>query len=75
MSQIARHYFPGFGSVLFALMILIACLKTAIGLITSSAEAFVQMFPKSMSYNKWAILFSLIALAIRNVGLTSIIAF
>ena len=75
LSQIARHYFPGFGSILFALMILIACLKTAIGLITSSAEAFVQMFPKAMSYNKWAILFSLIALAIANVGLTSIIAF
>ena len=69
------RYFPGIGAYLFALMILFACIKTAIGLITSCSEAFVQMFPKSMSYNKWAVLFSVASFAIANVGLNGIIQF
>lgn len=75
LMDIVRHYFPGVGAYLFALMILFACIKTAIGLITSCSEAFVQMFPRSMSYNKWAVLFSLVSFAIANVGLTGIIQF
>jgi LIVCS family branched-chain amino acid:cation transporter len=33
------------------------------------------MFPKTLSYNKWAIIFSLLAFGIANVGLTTIISF
>ncbi|GHV97613.1 branched-chain amino acid transport system carrier protein [Lactobacillus nasalidis] len=75
LSEIASHYFPGLGAILFALMIFLACLKTAIGLVTACSETFVEMFPKSLSYNKWAILFSLLAFGIANVGLTTIISF
>ncbi len=74
LSHIARHYFPGLGAVIFALMIFVACLKTAIGLITACSETFVEMFPKTLSYNKWAIIFSLLAFGIANVGLTTIIS-
>ena len=56
-------------------MIFVACLKTAIGLITACSETFVEMFPKTLSYNKWAIIFSLLAFGIANVGLTTIISF
>ncbi len=73
LSGIVRHYFPGIGSCLFALMILFACIKTAIGLITSCSEAFVQMFPSVLDYRKWAVLFSVVSFAIANVGLTGII--
>ena len=75
LSQISRHYFPGLGAVIFALMIFVACLKTAIGLITACSETFVEMFPKTLSYNKWAIIFSLLAFGIANIGLTTIISF
>lgn len=75
LMDIVRYYFPGAGSYLFALMILLACIKTAIGLITSCSEAFVQMFPRSFGYNGWAVFFSLISFAIANVGLAGIIRF
>lgn len=73
LANIAHHYFPGFGAILFALMVFIACLKTAIGLITACAETFNGLFPK-YSYNKWAIFFSVFALAVANIGLDAIIS-
>jgi len=73
LSVIARHYFPGAGAYLFAAMIFFACLKTAVGLITSCSEAFEQMFPGRLSYKKWVVLFSVASLAFANVGLTGII--
>ncbi len=73
LSVIARHYFPGAGAYLFAAMIFFACLKTAVGLITSCSETFDKMFPNALSYRKWVVLFSVASLAFANVGLTGII--
>lgn len=75
LSAIVRLYFPGIGSILFALVIFFACLKTAIGLITSCGEAFAQMFPDKLDYRRCAIVFSLGSFAIANIGLTAIIQF
>ena len=71
--SIANHYFPSFGPILLAAIVFFACLKTIIGLVTSCATTFSEMFPKFLSYNKWVVLFSSITFAIANVGLTSII--
>ena len=73
LSDIARHYFSDAGAYLLAVMIFIACLKTAIGLIISCSETFSQMFPNLLSYRKWAIFFSLISFALANIGLSGII--
>lgn len=73
LAQIAGHYFGSAGQILLMLTVLLACLKTSIGLVTSCAEAFEQMFPK-ISYRAWAILFSLFPLLISNVGLTTLIS-
>ncbi|MCR4817551.1 MAG: branched-chain amino acid transport system II carrier protein [Fretibacterium sp.] len=73
LTLIARHYFGNGGAYLLALMIFFACIKTAIGLITSCSEAFVQMFPGGLSYRGWAVLFSVISLAFANLGLNGII--
>ena len=73
LSDIARHYFSNTGAYLLAAMIFIACLKTAIGLITSCSQAFEQMFPKFLSYRKWAVIFSLMSFAFANIGLAGII--
>ena len=73
LSDIARHYFSDTGAYLLAAMIFIACLKTAIGLITSCSQAFEQMFPKFLSYRKWAVIFSLMSFAFANIGLAGII--
>ncbi len=72
---IARHYFGTAGGLLLALTVTFCCLKTAIGLITSCAETFAELFPSLLSYRSWAILFSAFSLLVSNIGLAKIIAF
>lgn len=71
---IARHYFHSAGAILTAAIVTFACLKTAIGLVTSCSEAFVQMFPKGPGYSVWAIVFCLVSFGIANFGLSTIVA-
>ena len=73
LADIAGYYFGTAGQVILAVTVTLACLKTAIGLVTSCAEIFRVLFPKSMSYKAWAIVFSVVSLLITNVGLTQII--
>ena len=72
---IGAHYFGKFGGVLLGITVTLACLKTAIGLITSCSETFVAMFPKGPGYKTYAIVFTLFSFAISNVGLSKIIEF
>lgn len=74
LAVIARHYFGSIGSYLIAAIVTFACLKTAIGLVTSCSEAFVQMFPNGPKYRVWAIVFSLVSFGIANFGLSTIVA-
>ena len=71
---IAGHYFHQAGAILTAAIVTFACLKTAIGLVTSCSEAFAQMFPKGPGYSAWAIGFSLVSFGIANFGLSTIVA-
>jgi len=73
LQQIANYYFGFYGSILLAIIVTIACLKTAIGLITSCSETFTELFPHSLSYKAYAIIFTIITCLIANVGLTKII--
>ena len=74
LAQIAEHYFGGAGAIILAVTVTVACLKTAVGLITSCSETFVQMFPGGPSYRVWAVIFSVLSFAIANLGLNAIIA-
>ena len=71
---IAQHYFHSAGAILTAAIVTFACLKTAIGLVTSCSEAFVQMFPKGPGYSVWAVCFCLVSFGIANFGLSTIVA-
>ncbi len=71
---IANYYFHSLGAILTAAIVTFACLKTAIGLVTSCSKAFVDMFPKGPGYTAWAILFSALSFCIANFGLNSIVA-
>lgn len=73
LSMVSNHYFGVTGKVLLAAIVGIACVKTAIGLITACSEMFSEMFPKSMSYKNYAIIFTLFSFAIANFGLSNII--
>ena len=73
LAQIAELYLGKFGLIVLAFTIGLACLKTAIGLVTSCSEAFIKLFPNTLNYKKWTIIFCIFSFAISNVGLTTII--
>ena len=73
LAQIARHYLGAPGLLILAITVTLACLKTAVGLITSCAETFSALFPKGPKYSVWAILFSVVSFLFANLGLSAII--
>ena len=72
---IAKHYFGPAGAALLAVIVTLACLKTAVGLIASCGEIFTQMLPKGPGYRFWAIGFCVISFLIATLGLGTIISF
>ena len=75
LALIAEHYFGGVGALILAATVTLACLKTAVGLITSCSETFVQLFPAGPSYRVWAVGFCIISFLIANLGLNAILAY
>ena len=73
LTQIANHYLGGPGSFVLAVTITFACLKTAIGLVTSCGEIFVKLIPGKLNYRGWTMVFTLFSFIISNIGLTAII--
>jgi LIVCS family branched-chain amino acid:cation transporter len=73
LAQIAHAYFGPVGGMLLAAIVTFACLKTAIGLITACANTFRELFPGSLGYKAYCVLFAGISFLIGNVGLTQII--
>ena len=72
---VSEYYFGKPGQIILALIFAVACLKTAIGLVTSCGETFEKIFPNGPSYRVWAVIFSLLSFLIANVGLDAIIAY
>ena len=75
LAHIAAHYFGAFGGILLGITIACACLKTAIGLVTACGTTFSELFPRSLPYPKYAVIFSLFSFAVSNIGLSKIIAY
>ena len=53
----------------------LACLKTAVGLITSCSETFSALFPNGPKYRAWAIIFTIGSFTFANLGLDLILEF
>lgn len=75
LAQISNYYLGTAGSVVLALTVTFACLKTSIGLVTSCADAFARMFPKGCSYKTWAVVFTAFSFCVSNFGLSKIIEY
>ena len=73
LAQISTYYFGSFGHIILAVTVTVACLKTAIGLITACSTTFSEMYPHSLSYKQYAYVITIVSFLISNVGLTSII--
>lgn len=73
IAEIARYYFGTLGSLLTAIIVILACLKTGVGLITAFGDMTKELFPKA-NY-QWAILGAAgLPLLLANIGLDQIIA-
>ena len=72
LTAYVQHTFGALGSLLLALVIGLACLTTAVGLIAACGEFFSSQFP--VSYRSVVILCSLFSLLVSNLGLTQLIS-
>ncbi|WP_125713686.1 branched-chain amino acid transport system II carrier protein [Companilactobacillus kedongensis] len=72
-SQIASYFMGVPGEIILAIMATLTCLTTAVGLISSFAEALHAKFPKT-SYKFWNILSCTASFLIANMGLEQIIS-
>ncbi|GEN87832.1 branched-chain amino acid transport system II carrier protein [Oceanobacillus sojae] len=74
LSGAASHYFGTFGAILLAAIIILACLTTAIGLVTANAEYFHSLIP-AIGYKPFVFFFSILTFVVANFGLENIISY
>lgn len=74
LAAVTDHYFGLAGKLVLATIVLLACLTTAVGLISACASYFMQLYPK-LNYRQYAIFFTLVSLGLANKGLEGIIKF
>jgi len=75
LADIGTFYFGKAGLIILAFTITLACLKTALGLVTSCAATFNEMFPGKMSIKAWSTLFTVFSFVVSNVGLSALISY
>ncbi|CDQ19993.1 branched-chain amino acid transport system II carrier protein [Halobacillus karajensis] len=73
-AAVSQHYFGAFGSILLAVIIVLACLKTSIGLIIACSEFFHSVYPK-INYKTFVLILSILSFMVANFGLTNIIQY
>lgn len=73
LAAVSAHYFGSYGNVLLSVIVIAACLTTSIGLITSCSAYFNKLVP-SISYTRWAIIFTIFSTIIANFGLSTLIS-
>ncbi|KRM71331.1 branched-chain amino acid transport system II carrier protein [Lacticaseibacillus brantae] len=74
LANVASAYFGEFGQVLLAIIVVLACLKTAIGLITAFGDTMTELFPR-LPYQGVVLVASVLPVIIANVGLDQLLLF
>ncbi|PTE70813.1 branched-chain amino acid transport system II carrier protein [Staphylococcus devriesei] len=72
LTTIAANGFGIFGKYMLGIIVALACLTTACGLIVSVSQYFHRIFPK-IAYKIYAVFFTLISFILANLGLNSVI--
>ena len=72
LAQVFNYYFGSFGSLLLALIAIIACLKTSMGLTSAFGETAKEMFPK-FNYQIILLAAGTLSFLVANIGLTRLI--
>ncbi len=74
LSEVSIHYFGSAGILLLGIVMIFACLTTAIGLMTACGEYFHTLMPK-VSYKIFVTIFTTICFIVANFGLANIISY
>ena len=74
IAQSAKVLYGQAGSIILSATIILACVTTAVGLLSANAAFFAKILP-IMSYQAYLIIFSLFSFVISNIGLEGIIAY
>ncbi|QNQ90656.1 branched-chain amino acid transport system II carrier protein [Corynebacterium poyangense] len=61
------------GQIVFGLIVLLACMTTAVGLIAATSEFFESLVP-GIRYHTWAVIFSVMSFAMATLGLQTVLA-
>ncbi|NOH96773.1 branched-chain amino acid transport system II carrier protein [Vibrio sp. 99-70-13A1] len=72
LSQYVQALFGPSGQIVLSVIVLLACLTTAIGLISACSECFSSLTP--ISYKKWVIINGAACAIVANVGLAQLIS-
>jgi len=73
LTAVAQTTLGRFGVLILGITVMLACLTTAIGLVTSFSEYIEEEFPR-FSYRSVAIVTTIFSFAIANVGLNTLIS-
>lgn len=73
IAEAARILYGNAGNIILSAVIILACLTTAIGLVTANATFFNKLFPK-LSYKFLAVVFTVFSFVISNFGLANLIS-
>ncbi|MFD1431609.1 branched-chain amino acid transport system II carrier protein [Lacticaseibacillus yichunensis] len=73
LANVAHAYFGDLGNVLLMVIVVLACLKTAIGLITAFGDTFKELFP-ALPYQGLIAFAALVPLFFANIGLDRLLA-
>ncbi|MGR5151192.1 branched-chain amino acid transport system II carrier protein [Photobacterium swingsii] len=72
LSIYVQALFGGTGQVILSAIVLLACLTTAIGLISACSDYFSSL--TKLSYEKWAVILAVVCGVVANVGLSQLIS-
>lgn len=75
LSSYVQHLFGSTGLYILAAVVILACLTTAIGLLSACADYFSQLLSYlRLNYQTWVIIFAVLSAWVANVGLEALIA-
>ncbi|SHH78660.1 branched-chain amino acid:cation transporter, LIVCS family [Ferrimonas marina] len=72
LSAYVQSMFGGFGAVILAAVVVLACLTTAVGLTTAFAEYFNSKI--KLGYRNWVLICAAVCLVVANLTLSELIA-
>ncbi|MGR5176736.1 branched-chain amino acid transport system II carrier protein [Vibrio parahaemolyticus] len=72
LSQYVQALFGPYGQVVLSVIVLLACLTTAIGLISACSDYFSSL--TSVSYQKWVLIIGVACATVANIGLAQLIS-